>query len=93
MASSSSRRAKAGGDSIGQFVIDGEIGKGSFAQVYSGTHKVGWTLPPRPSVPTIYIPVIFFGGRDTTSWMKEVTYRNRSGGNTRRLPGNYRIEY
>lgn len=41
MASSSSRRTKAvGGDSIGQFVIDQEIGKGSFAQVYAGKHKV-----------------------------------------------------
>lgn len=37
--SGSSRRAK-GDDAIGQFVIDQEIGKGSFAQVYSGRHKV-----------------------------------------------------
>jgi hypothetical protein len=27
-------------DAVGQFVIDGEIGKGSFATVYSGRHKV-----------------------------------------------------
>lgn len=39
-ASGSSRRSKLGGDSIGQFVIDQEIGKGSFAQVYAGKHKV-----------------------------------------------------
>jgi serine/threonine-protein kinase ULK/ATG1 len=50
---SSSRRTKPGGDSIGQFVIDQEIGKGSFAQVYSGKHKVSSgilhpTLPPKP---------------------------------------------
>ena len=31
---------KASGRSIGQFVIDKEIGKGSFAQVYMGWHKV-----------------------------------------------------
>ncbi|KAK3301588.1 uncharacterized protein B0T15DRAFT_316830 [Chaetomium strumarium] len=38
---SSSRRTKpAMEDAVGQFVIDGEIGKGSFAQVYSGRHKV-----------------------------------------------------
>jgi hypothetical protein len=28
------------GRAIGQFVIDKEIGKGSFAQVYMGWHKV-----------------------------------------------------
>ncbi|KAH9884587.1 hypothetical protein F4778DRAFT_556127 [Xylariomycetidae sp. FL2044] len=37
--SSSSRRAKTGGDVIGQFIIGAEIGKGSFAQVYMGKHK------------------------------------------------------
>jgi serine/threonine-protein kinase ULK/ATG1 len=38
---SSSRRSKpASDDAIGNFVIDKEIGKGSFAQVYSGRHKV-----------------------------------------------------
>ncbi|KAH6841116.1 hypothetical protein B0I37DRAFT_231674 [Chaetomium sp. MPI-CAGE-AT-0009] len=38
---SSSRRSKpASDDAIGSFVIDKEIGKGSFAQVYSGRHKV-----------------------------------------------------
>ena len=34
----SSRRSN--GRAIGQFVIDKEIGKGSFAQVYMGWHKV-----------------------------------------------------
>lgn len=34
----SSRRS--GGRVIGQFSIDKEIGKGSFAQVYMGWHKV-----------------------------------------------------
>ncbi|KAK3357215.1 hypothetical protein B0T25DRAFT_150791 [Lasiosphaeria hispida] len=38
-AASSSRQAKPGSDSVGQFFIDQEIGKGSFAQVYSGRHK------------------------------------------------------
>jgi serine/threonine-protein kinase ULK/ATG1 len=38
---SSSRRTKpTSDDAIGNFVIDKEIGKGSFAQVYSGRHKV-----------------------------------------------------
>lgn len=38
---SSSRRQKQPTDgAVGQFVIDKEIGKGSFAQVYSGRHKV-----------------------------------------------------
>ncbi|KAB5570598.1 hypothetical protein GE09DRAFT_713221 [Coniochaeta sp. 2T2.1] len=51
MASSSSRRAKvAGGDPIGQFVIDQEIGKGSFAQVYAGRHKVTGALVAIKSV-------------------------------------------
>ncbi|KAH8909771.1 Serine/threonine-protein kinase ATG1 [Coniochaeta sp. PMI_546] len=50
MASSSSRRAKAGGDSVGQFVIDQEIGKGSFAQVYAGRHKVTGALVAIKSV-------------------------------------------
>lgn len=43
--SSSSRRAKTGDDVVGQFIIGSEIGKGSFAQVYSGKHKV-CCLPP-----------------------------------------------
>ncbi|KAJ4292163.1 Serine/threonine-protein kinase [Collariella sp. IMI 366227] len=35
------KRVKAGGDAaIGQFYVDKEIGKGSFAHVYSGRHKV-----------------------------------------------------
>lgn len=34
----SSRRS--GGRNVGQFTIDKEIGKGSFAQVYMGWHKV-----------------------------------------------------
>ncbi|KAL8371471.1 hypothetical protein RB595_001320 [Gaeumannomyces hyphopodioides] len=38
--SSSSRRARPGDDSVGQFIIGAEIGKGSFAQVYMGRHKV-----------------------------------------------------
>lgn len=38
--SSSGRRRREGDASIGDFVIGGEIGKGSFAQVYSGHHKV-----------------------------------------------------
>ncbi|KAI1085810.1 Serine/threonine-protein kinase ATG1 [Whalleya microplaca] len=37
--SGSSRRARAGDDVIGQFIIGSEIGKGSFAQVYMGKHK------------------------------------------------------
>ncbi|KAK0670604.1 Serine/threonine-protein kinase ATG1 [Cercophora samala] len=38
---SSSRRQKQPTDgAVGQFIIDKEIGKGSFAQVYSGRHKV-----------------------------------------------------
>lgn len=37
---SSSRRSKAGDNAIGQFIIGAEIGKGSFAQVYSGKHQV-----------------------------------------------------
>ncbi|KAI1149200.1 Serine/threonine-protein kinase ATG1 [Nemania diffusa] len=36
----SSRRAKTGDDDVGQFLIGSEIGKGSFAQVYMGKHKV-----------------------------------------------------
>jgi serine/threonine-protein kinase ULK2 len=30
---------------VGQFVIEKEIGKGSFAQVYQGLHKVYSTAP------------------------------------------------
>ncbi|KAF6803503.1 hypothetical protein CSOJ01_10862 [Colletotrichum sojae] len=37
--SSSGRRRRENEASIGDFVIGGEIGKGSFAQVYSGHHK------------------------------------------------------
>lgn len=37
---SMSRRARAGDDVVGQFLIGSEIGKGSFAQVYMGKHKV-----------------------------------------------------
>ncbi|KAK3989515.1 Serine/threonine-protein kinase ATG1 [Cladorrhinum sp. PSN332] len=48
--SSSSRRTKAIDDAIGQFVIDKEIGKGSFAQVYSGRHKVTGALVAIKSV-------------------------------------------
>lgn len=42
--SSTARRHKHGDDSIGNFYIDQEIGKGSFAQVYSGRHKVSCSL-------------------------------------------------
>ncbi|KAL2018916.1 hypothetical protein VTK56DRAFT_10283 [Thermocarpiscus australiensis] len=46
-----SKRAKpASDDAIGQFVIDKEIGKGSFAQVYSGRHKVTGALVAIKSV-------------------------------------------
>lgn len=40
MTDRSARRVRPGDDSIGQFVIGAEIGKGSFAQVYMGKHKV-----------------------------------------------------
>jgi serine/threonine-protein kinase ULK/ATG1 len=41
ISSASSRRTRpVSDDAIGNFVIDKEIGKGSFAQVYSGRHKV-----------------------------------------------------
>ncbi|EJT74355.1 ULK/ULK protein kinase [Gaeumannomyces tritici R3-111a-1] len=40
ISSSSARRARPGDDSVGQFIIGAEIGKGSFAQVYMGRHKV-----------------------------------------------------
>ncbi|KAI1131536.1 Serine/threonine-protein kinase ATG1 [Nemania abortiva] len=36
----SSRRVKTSEDDVGQFLIGAEIGKGSFAQVYMGKHKV-----------------------------------------------------
>ncbi|KAK0723075.1 hypothetical protein B0T26DRAFT_644187 [Lasiosphaeria miniovina] len=49
-AASSSRRHKLGDDAVGQFVIDQEIGKGSFAQVYSGRHKVTGALVAIKSV-------------------------------------------
>ncbi|KAK1750677.1 Serine/threonine-protein kinase ATG1 [Echria macrotheca] len=45
-----SRRKLEGDDAIGQFVIDQEIGKGSFAQVYSGRHKVTGALVAIKSV-------------------------------------------
>ncbi|KAH7041038.1 serine/threonine-protein kinase ATG1 [Microdochium trichocladiopsis] len=38
--SGSSRRSKTSDDVVGNFVIGSEIGKGSFAQVYMGKHKV-----------------------------------------------------
>jgi hypothetical protein len=37
---SSSRRSKMGGTPVGQFKIEDEIGKGSFATVYRGVHRV-----------------------------------------------------
>jgi serine/threonine-protein kinase ULK/ATG1 len=38
--SSSSRRPKTNEGAIGSFLIEREIGKGSFATVYRGTHAV-----------------------------------------------------
>ena len=46
-ASSSFGRARQGNGAIGDFEIGSEIGKGSFAQVYYGWHKV------RPAPPSI----------------------------------------
>lgn len=40
---------KSSSRNIGQFVIDKEIGKGSFAQVYMGWHKVRWMPVISPS--------------------------------------------
>ncbi|KAL2134263.1 hypothetical protein VTI74DRAFT_630 [Chaetomium olivicolor] len=49
--SASSKRTKTGSDdAIGQFYIDKEIGKGSFAHVYSGRHKVTGALVAIKSV-------------------------------------------
>lgn len=42
----SSRRPKPGNDSVGQFIVGSEIGKGSFAQVYIGKHKVSSSSLP-----------------------------------------------
>ncbi|KAI1393755.1 Serine/threonine-protein kinase ATG1 [Hypoxylon trugodes] len=47
---STSRRARAADDVVGQFVIGSEIGKGSFAQVYMGRHKVSGALVAIKSV-------------------------------------------
>lgn len=55
--SSSSGRRRREDASIGDFVIGGEIGKGSFAQVYSGHHKVR----PRPSSPSCILRVFVEG--------------------------------
>ena len=55
---SSSRRPKPSDDSVGNFIVDQEIGKGSFAQVYSGRHKVRrdcFSSTPHPSY-RIYHP-------------------------------------
>ncbi|KAI1417740.1 Serine/threonine-protein kinase ATG1 [Hypoxylon sp. FL1857] len=46
----SSRRARAADDVVGQFIIGSEIGKGSFAQVYMGKHKVSGALVAIKSV-------------------------------------------
>ncbi len=49
---SASRRTRpTSDDAIGNFVIDKEIGKGSFAQVYSGRHKVR-SVPGRKVKPS-----------------------------------------
>ncbi|KAH8895127.1 Serine/threonine-protein kinase ATG1 [Thozetella sp. PMI_491] len=48
--SSSSRQARPGDDTIGNFIVDQEIGKGSFAQVYSGRHKITGALVAIKSV-------------------------------------------
>ncbi|KAK8137749.1 hypothetical protein PG984_001129 [Apiospora sp. TS-2023a] len=48
--SSASRRSRASDHSIGQFLIGAEIGKGSFAQVYSGKHQTSGALVAIKSV-------------------------------------------
>lgn len=45
-APSSSGSRKSGAQTIGQFDIDKEIGKGSFAQVYMGWHTVRLLAQP-----------------------------------------------
>ncbi|KAK3899023.1 hypothetical protein C8A05DRAFT_37373 [Staphylotrichum tortipilum] len=51
LSSASTRRPRPASDeAIGNFVIDKEIGKGSFAQVYSGRHKVTGALVAIKSV-------------------------------------------
>ncbi|KAK3333547.1 hypothetical protein B0T19DRAFT_354446 [Cercophora scortea] len=50
ISSTSLRRVKPSNDAVGQFVIDQEIGKGSFAQVYAGHHKVTGALVAIKSV-------------------------------------------
>ncbi|RFU73417.1 serine threonine- kinase [Trichoderma arundinaceum] len=42
--SSLGSRRRSGGRNVGQFAIDKEIGKGSFAQVYMGWHKVRYSF-------------------------------------------------
>lgn len=47
---SSSRRTRTGEDIVGQFILGSEIGKGSFAQVYMGKHKMSGALVAIKSV-------------------------------------------
>lgn len=56
MASSSARRHRLAEDAVvGQFVIGGEIGKGSFAQVFIGKHKA--STASEPPLHAAYMPI------------------------------------
>lgn len=56
----SSRRVRAGDDVVGPFLIGSEIGKGSFAQVYMGKHKVRtlFSAPSHLPIPTSRVSVM-----------------------------------